>query len=82
MFILREVKTVMKKQLTESVIIGRVHRHTTRFHASVKSGGIRNDEWEKYFKTMMAYGNKLKFFNTKWKPKSKRFPYEFRELLR
>lgn len=80
---LRETKKVMnKKPLTEKAIISRIHKKTSSFYASVNSGGIRNDEWEKYFKTMMAYGNKLKFFQTQWKPRSKKFPAEFRELLK
>ena len=71
-----------KQQLTESVIIGRVNRLTTNFNASIKSGGMSNVAWEAYFYRMMEYGKQLKNLNTKWKPRAKRFPFEFREFLK
>ena len=62
-------------------LVKRIERMSIDFWMFAEVRGINNREWTLYFERMMIAGRKLKAINPEFKPRSKRYPVEFRELF-
>jgi len=71
-----------ENQIKAKRIMRRCQKLAAEFWLFFDVNGIHHGEWCKFYNQIMAYGQKLKALETDWKPKSPRYPVEFRELLK
>lgn len=62
-------------------IMRRIEKVSQEFSQSTKIRGISNEIWTNYYQTMMRLGTKLKQTGIKYKPRSRNYPIEFRQLF-
>lgn len=63
-------------------LMKRIERLSQDYWFSFKMKGINHAEWCKYYFNMMRAGERLKALGVEYKPRSKRYPVEFRELFK